>query len=265
MSDRPTFSASDLKKLLATKSSPENVVKLCYSQREVYIKPIKIKDKKEILKSIETKNEVVINKAFDDILEKFVEAVDGQEFTIGELTTQERQQLLVHIKVAASGTNANIMHECPACGEVNQNIKYDLSKMFIKNYVKPDTGEEIIISTLSGTIKVQLGPITRNKEIEIEKHIKRNKITQTTEKNFAMMAAAIKSISIVQDDIETEVSMTMDELIDIFDSLPEKELEKIMNYFKSSDFGAKMPFDFKCQKCGHESEQEVNATVFFIN
>jgi len=263
MSDRPTFSLSDLKKMYATKSSPENAIKLCYSQKEVFVKPLKIKDKKEILKSIESKNETIINKALDEVIEKYAEYADGSDFNVNTLTSQERFQLLVHIRVSAAGTTAKIAHECPACGHINKEIVYDLTSMYVKNYVKPDVGDEI--SLANGNIKVALGPMNREKEIEIERYIKKNKLVSTSEKNFALMAGVIKSISMKQDDIESNVTLSTEETIEFFENLPASELDKLLDYFKNTDFGVKMPFEFTCEKCNHEEQQEVNIAVFFIS
>ncbi len=263
MSDRPSFSLVDLKKVYATKSAPENVIKLCYSQKEVFVKPLKIKDKKEVLKSIETKNEIVINKALDDIIEKYAEYADGSNFDVNKLTSQERYQLLVHIRVSAAGTTAKIAHECPTCGAVNKDITYDLTNMFVKNYTAPESGDEIVLA--NGSIKIKLSPMTREKEIEIERIIKKNKLNSASEKNFALMAGVIRAITMSQDDIESDVKLTTEEMIDFFENLPANELDKILEYFKGTDFGVKMPFDFKCEKCAHESSEEVNIAVFFIS
>jgi hypothetical protein len=263
MTDRPTFSLVDLKKAYATKSSPENAVKLCYTQKEVFVRPLKIKDKKEILKAIESKNETIINKALDEVIEKYVEYSDGSNFNVSTLTSQERFQLLVHIRVSAAGTTAKIAHECPKCGHVNKDITYDLTSMYVKNYTKPETGDSI--SLANGNIKIKLGPMTRDKEIEIEKYVKKAKIATTAEKNFALMAGVIKSITMLQDDIENEVKLSLDETIDFFENLPAIELDKLLDYFKSTDFGVKMPFEFKCEQCNHEGEEEVNIAVFFIS
>jgi predicted RNA-binding Zn-ribbon protein involved in translation (DUF1610 family) len=262
MSDRTPFSITDLKRAFATKSSPEHSVKLCYSQAEVYIKPLKIKDKKEVLKAIESKNEVVINKALDEILEKYCEMVDGTEFSVNKLTSQERQQLLVHIRCAAAGETVKIMHECPTCGHINKDLPYSLKNMVVKNYVKPAGDDTIKLA--NDSIFIKLSPITREKELEIERYVKKNKIVSSTEKNFILMAGVIKSIEMAQDDIRSEVKLSIDELIEFFENLPASELEKISEYFKNNDFGIKMPLDFKCEKCGHEGEEEVNVAVFFI-
>lgn len=263
MSDRPSFNISDLKKLYATSSNAENSTKLCYSQKEVLIKPMKVKDKKEVLKAIESKKENLINKALDNIIEKYVEPVDGSEFEVAKLTTQERHQILVHIRVAAAGDTAKIVHECPNCRHLNKYIEFNLNSLYIQPYKEPNTGNTIDV--LNGAIRIHLNPINRETEMQIESYIKRNKIETTSEKNFALMAGVIGKVEMNQDDFIGEVKMSIDEKIEFFENLSSTEFDKITDYFKQIDFGVKMPFDFKCEKCGHEEEQEVDVAVFFIS
>lgn len=263
MSDRPSFDIKDLKKLYATNSSAETTVKLCYSQREVYIYPMKIKDKKEVLKAIESKKENIINKALDLIIEKYVEPVDGEDFDIKSLTTQERHQILVHIRVAAAGDTAKIVHECPSCQHLNKDIEYNLNDMFVQPYREPETGN--VLEVAGGAIKIYLGPMNRSAELQIESYIKRNKLESASEKNFALMSGVIQKIEITQDDMTGEVTMTVDEKVEFFENLSNTEFDAITEYFKSIDFGVKMPFEFTCSNCGHSEEQEVNVAVFFIS
>ena len=124
-----------------------------------------------LFKVIESKNETIINKALDEIIEKYAEYADGSIFNVNTLTSQERFQLLVHIRVSAAGTTAKIAHECPTCGHVNKDITYDLNSMYVKTYTMPEGGD--IMSLANGNIKLQLGPMTREKEIEIERYIKK--------------------------------------------------------------------------------------------
>ena len=212
--ERTGFDIKDLKKLYASNSSPETTVKLCYSQKEVGIRPMKVKDKKEILKAIESKKENIINKALDNIIEKYVEPVDESDFDIGDLTSPERHQILVHIRVAAAGDTAKIVHECPACAHVNTEIEYNLNDMYVQNYEEPETGN--ILKVAGGAITLHLGPMTRQNEIQVENYLKRKKIQTAAEKNFALMAGVIRKVEMSQDDITAEVKLDIEEKIDFF-------------------------------------------------
>ena len=66
--ERPTFNMSDLKKLYASNSADEMAIDLCFTGRKAFVKPMKVRDKKDILKAIESKDEKLIQKVFDDIV-----------------------------------------------------------------------------------------------------------------------------------------------------------------------------------------------------
>ena len=135
--------------------------------------------------------------------------------------------------------------------------------MYVQSYKEPETGN--FIELAEGAIKVHLGPMTRDTEVQIESYIKKNRIETASEKNFALMSGVIKKIEMNQDDMIGEVTMSVQDRVEFFENLSNKEFEIITEYFKSIDFGAKMPFDFTCEKCGHSEEQEVNVAVFFIS
>lgn len=260
-----TFNAKDLKRLYADNSAARSEIELCYSRNKVLVKALKIKDKKELLKAIESKNENSINKSLDDIIEKYVEYSDGEPVDGKKLTTQERQQLLVNIRLAAGGLeNSKLVHQCPECEHINKNISYNPSTMYVDFYEK-DSETNDFLDLANGQIKVYLGPLFREDEIEIENIIKRKKFETNSEKQFAMLAGVIKKVVAKIDDVESEVELTMQDKMDFFDNLSASDLDKITDYFQKIDFGVKMPFDFRCEKCGHESEENVNIAVFFIS
>jgi len=107
------ISASDLRKLYAqSTTAPQMDIELCYSRKHILVKPLKVKDKKELLKSIESKNEILVNSVLDSIIARYVETIDGSEFNPQDLTTQERQQILVYIRVANGDDECKIAHQC---------------------------------------------------------------------------------------------------------------------------------------------------------
>lgn len=259
--DKPSFKPSDLKKLYATQSGDEIAIDLCFTGRKAYIKPMKVRDKKDILKAIESKDEKLIHKNFDDIIEKYVTLEDNRN--TDDLTVQERYQVLVAIRRAAAGDVAKLAHQCPKCEHINKDIIFDMNNIITKNFEATDTVDSIDVA--NGSIKIILSPIRREDEKKLEKIIFDKKITLTSERQFIMMAGYIHKVVISQNDITSEVSMNMEERIDFFENLRASDLDKITNYIKKTDFGVTLPFNFKCEKCGYTSEEEANVAVFFIS
>lgn len=262
MSDeKPSYNLADLKKFYATSSGDEMAIDLCFTGRKAFVKPMKVRDKKDILKAIESKDEKLIQKNFDDIVEKYVTLEDNRP--IDDLTVQERYQILVAIRRAAAGDEAKLAHQCPKCDHINKDISFDMNNIITKQYEEPESGRTIDVA--GGAIKVILGPIRREVERKLEKIIHDKKMELMSERQFIMMAGYIEKVVMSQNDITSEVPMKIEEKIEFFENLRSGDLEKITKYIKSTDFGVKLPFSFKCDKCGHTSEEEANIAVFFIS
>jgi hypothetical protein len=265
MTDTPKFSIADLKRLQAQEGteSEEIPLELAYHKTTAYIKPLKVKDKKALMKAIETKNEKNIQKNLDNIIEKYV-TFDGSIQGNG-ITVQERFQILTAIRRAAAGDEVKIAHQCPECQKITKEIKYDLSKMYTKEYEAPDEGEDVITSS-GGKIKLYLSPLTREIERDLEDIIYARKIETMSERQFIMLAGAIQKIEIMQDDLVGEVDMKPEDKIEIFENLDTKTLDKVVSYLDKTKHGVHLPFDFKCEHCGYHNEnEEANITVFFIS
>lgn len=260
MTDKPSFSLNDLKKI-QSQSNFEFSVDLCFSGRKAFVRPLKIKDKKDLMKAIESKDEKLIQKNLDLIIEKYVELEDNRP--IDDLTIQERYQILVEIRRASSGDNTYIAHQCPECEHINKDIPFNLQNIYIKPY---DHTINSKISLFNGNVEIILSPLRREVEKKIEKIIFDKKIELTSEKQFLYMAGFIEKVFIKNDDVYGEVSLSIEDKIEFFENLPSSELDKILKYIKESDFGVKLPFNFKCEKCGYHNEnEEANVAVFFIS
>lgn len=259
------FTITDLKKLQAQEGteSEEIPLELAFHKTTAYIKPLKVKDKKALMKSIESKSEKNIQKNLDNIVEKYV-TFEG-DITGDDITIQERFQILTAIRRAAAGDSVKIAHQCPECQKVTRDIEYDLSNTTTIDYTAPENGEDVVVSK-SGNIKLYLKPLTRKDEKELEEIIFARKIETMSERQFIMLAGAISKIEITQDDISGEVDMKAEDKIEIFENLDTKTLDKIVNYLDKTKHGVHLPFSFKCEHCGYTNErEEANITVFFIS
>ncbi len=260
-----SFNISDLKKLYADSSASQNSIELCYSRDKVLVKPLKILDKKELLKSIESKNEDSMNRVLDNIITKYVEYPDGSIVDGSKLTTQERQQLLVQIRLSSNTSETiKLIHQCPKCQHINKDIQYDVSNIFVDFY-EEDKNSLDYFEVADGNIRIHLGPLHRKDEITLQSYIKKKKITSDSEKQFTMLAGVIKKLEMKVDDVFVDVDISTEEKIDFFYKLNASDLDSITSYFEKIDFGVKMPLDFKCKNCDYENEENVNIAVFFIN
>lgn len=260
------FSVADLRKQIAVNDhQPDMEITLCYSGRTVLVKPLKVKEKKELLKSLESKNEILINRVLDDIIESYVTAADANEFNTKELPTQERHQILIYIRAANGDESAKIAHQCPKCEKVTRDIVYNLNKdSYVKNYEEPKEGK--VVTICKGQVEIHYDVIFRHEEMEVEEYIQKHKLKTVSERQFAMVAASIKKIFFNRDGKKVEVTLdSVSDKMEFIEELDSSEFTSITNAIGNLDFGVKMPFDFKCSHCDYTSNEEVNATVFFIS
>lgn len=260
-----TISYDDLKRIFQSKDDvPDTIVDLCFCKRKVKIYPLKVKDKKNILKSLGQGNEDLIDSAFDSIIEKYVEPVDDEPFDIEDLKIQERYQLLAYIRVNSGEGVVKVNHRCPECGEINEGIELDLENLNETHYKEEDEFVEI----LGGKVFVKLAPVSRKTEKLTEKYAKKMKVKDGAEKTFMSIASTIDEIYAIDGDdnrVKVEID-SFEQKYEFFENLPSSELDKILEKAKKFDFGITISFDFKCEHCEHEKEgEEIPVSLFFIS
>lgn len=262
------ISVADLKKLYAQSTTAAQMdIELCYSRKHILVKPLKVKDKKELLKSIESKNEIVVNGVLDDIISRYVETVDGSDFDPKLLTTQERQQILVYIRVANGEDECKIAHQCPKCEAINKNIVFKTESLNLKMYEGDHENVKVSIKSDKSIIVLELGVVTRKDEMDGEEYIKKNKLKTMTDKQFVILSTVIKKAFIQVGNGEAQEVDFKDvgDKVGFIENLRSTDLRLVTDYVESLDFGVTLPFSFKCNACDHESTEEVNVAVFFIS
>lgn len=258
----------DIKKAYYTK--PNNVkLTLCYSGRNVLIRQMKMKDKKEILKTFDKDNdEEIIDTCIDKIIEKYVEDDESNQIKPGSLLEEERQQLFMELrKNATSSEFMTITRNCPKCNHA-QVVKFPFSGIITTNYVKPENISDVIVSQ-NGNVSITIGHLNRSDIIETRKYIKDNNIISDVDKQFISIASSIKQIDVRENDVNRTHIPTLVEKLTFLDNMVLDDFEKIAPYFKGTPyFGSKAKFNFKCENkdCNFAKEdEEVQLVDFFIN
>ncbi len=257
-----SFSFKDLQRV-HSESLSEYTEKLCYHTNiTAHFSALKIKDKKQLLKSIESKDEDAINRNLDVIIEKYVRF--EPEISSDNITVQERYQILTYMRRAAAGDSVRIVHQCPECEKVNTDIDYELSNMKVDMFDNSKDIQNVV--KVGKKISVYLGPMTRKDEKQIEAIIKKKNVKSSTEKHIISLIGIIKKIEMTEDDIVGEVNLSSEEKLEFYENMGQEFIDKVIEYMKSIQCGVKLPFDFTCKHCGyHNSEEEASVASFFIN
>jgi predicted kinase len=259
------ISYQDIKRAYVSKVNAAKTT-LCYSGKYVYVRPIKMKDKKEFLKLMEKENNELLDAFIDNLIEKYVSTGDDTPIDAKTLVDQERHQLLMVIRqLSTTQESIQIDHVCPKCKVLNKNIQFDLTNIIINSFSVP-AGYENTLESKNGNVKFSVGLLTRGEIIEIEKHITDKSIDTKVEKDFVYLASTIKEMYLKIDDIERKYIPTIPERIEFVENLSFDDFDKIRKFFEAcGSFGLSLGFKFKCTDCDYKNEKEEAKIVnFFI-
>lgn len=255
----------DIKKAYAQKATPVQI-KLCYSEKEVNLRPIRMKDKKDFLKVLESTNDTQIDTYIDKLIKTYVSDSEENPLEPASLVDEERRQLLVWLRrISTHAETVNIDHVCPKCNALKEDIVFPLTNIVVEYFKKPEDAENLI-ETKGGNVKFLIGQLTRQENLDINNYYTEAKIESSVEKEFITLAATIKEIYIVMDDISRKHVPSIAERVEFLGNLSLDDFEKINTYFsKCTPFGPKMVFDFKCSACDYaNNKEEVKIVDFFI-
>lgn len=259
------ISFQDIKKAYFDKAQKE-IVQLCYSGKSIQIKPLKIKDKKEFLKYIEQDDKDALDNFIDQLIEKYTLDINEEPIVAKDLVEEEREQILMLLRKISSDIEVmDVDHICPACKQINTNIKFNFSNVHVDYFKKPE-GMDDLLEVGNKRIKFQIAKLTRKDILDVNDYINKNSIKSKVEKEFIYLAATIKEIYLVIDDIEKKYIPKTEEKVKFVEDLKFDDFNKIKEYFeKTVKFGVKANFDFKCIHCQYEGKEEVSLANFFIN
>lgn len=262
-------SFADFKKKVAIQGAtdiPQAVVKLPSNGKRATIRSMKVKEQKEFLKAFEKQDEFLLNEAFDHILAKCVDSIEGDAYDGDVLCVQDRTFLLIKIRQLTSGDKIKIPHFIQEKNKVEQ-VEVDLSQ-FAVVYHEGDVEQEIV---LSDNVKVIVGPVSRKNEKDMEQYLKKKGTANkdsVIERRYCAYAAIIKEIWYTEtkdDKKETnKVDASFGDTVEfITDFNSDKDLKKLDEYVATLDFGIKLKFPVSIEGYQNDNE-EASVLSFFI-
>ena len=261
-----TLKFDDFKKKFAlevNKTIPQDVVELPSSGAKATIRPMKVREQKEVLKALEKRDEFLINEALDGVLSNCVVTVNDEPFDGDKLCIQDRTYLLIRIRQLTTGPKAKISHLSAKTGQVHDNIEIELDKLTVDKYSGKGLTRTLDITE---QIKVHVGPVTRKNEKDIEKYLKSRKDQSLIDRRYAAYAAIIKSISMKEEGSEVfeRLDLTFDQALEFVNQmLGHNELKLLDTYIQEElDFGVRLTFHFKDGE--YENPKEELALISFF-
>lgn len=242
---------------------PSHPVKLPSNGKTALLRPMKVRESKEFLKALEKRDDILINQAFDKILNVCVESIDEEAFDSDSLYLQDRTFLLIKIReISSPDTIIKITHVSNKTKKVYENIEVDIKSLQVKLPTEPITKT----LSLTNNIRITLAPITRKDEKDIEKWLKDTNATESlVAKTYATYSSLIKSIEVKneQGDFEHVNGLDFSKKNEfVTEHLHRRDIDAIETFAPNLDFGLSLKFDF--QEDGEVTSEEVNIINFFM-
>ena len=257
----------DIKSTLAMEKKdtiPQDIVELLSDkQSKATIRPMTVKEQREILKAMEKRDEILINQAFDVILDKCVVNINNQGFDNNKLYIQDRIYLLLKIHRLTNGNKSKITHINPVTGKPVPDIEIDLDECMKLKYCNEKELSKVI--EISPSIRITLEPATRKDEKDIEKYLKGK--DSIIDHRYAALAALIKKIEMKNKETDKfeVIDIKFDDKVSFITdgTLQPTDLKIFEEYAKSIDFGISVKFNFETEEYKNP-EEEANILSFFI-
>lgn len=246
---------------------PQAIVELTADRRRAAIRPMSVKDQKEFLKAMEKQDQYLINQAFDSILERCVDNIEGAPFNGDDLPLQDRTYLLLKIRQQTTGDKTKITHIHPKTGEPVPDVEIDLKEALQVKYFEGTTLTKEL--KLTDNVKVLLGPVLRKDEKELDTWCRKTENKDSiVNRKYASYATLIKKVFYIDPETKTlsEVTdLTFDNKVDIVtDCFDLKQTQEVEDFVKTLDFGATVKFRFDDKNGYVNDNEEVNFISFFI-
>ncbi len=251
---------------------------------KVVYKPVTTGQLKKVLMFETSKDPDVMEKALDEIINECV--VKPENFDAESLYLQDRFYLLLEIRKATKGSRYTFESVCTSCSSQTQQVlnlsSLPIVKLDIAPHKKPvkklgkirevtdEPKEEESVSDwnvikINKDISVRVKITTRKMQRDVLDLI--NRETDLTDmQKMAKMSTLLyaEAIEEIITPVGIDKDLSLEERSEFIDSLLEKDIELISDWFEKHKFGVEFKFDIKCLHCGYKEVKEIPLESFFF-
>ena len=170
---------------------------------------------------------------------------------------EDKNAMLVALRIDAYGEDYQVSIPCPICGETNEK-QIDLSILEHKGL-----GEDVV-TTERGTFEVELPRTGATVELRLLTGNDEKKIAETNKKTkkYGLERPIATQYSHMVSAVNGETEYTA--ISAFVSTLPAFDSRVIRNAYKKLNPDVDMSFDFQCDVCSHEQGMEVPITANFF-
>lgn len=246
------------------KQFSEHLVRLPFQKVDIFYRPLKTREQKVLLKAIESNEDVLINRAFDEVIQAIVTKWNGIRDP-KEMYLKDRFYLLLSSRAKSKSSEIIFTPDCPLCGNKSEKIVLDIDKAEVKEL--PDELRTRKVKLLDGRYSLVLEPPRRKDEIEKDKY-KRDHSDEFKNRQLSIEGFLTEALMIQSVEAEGEKELVdFPHRVQIMDSLTGLDKEKIDEYVNEiSKYGFQnvLPFACNAEGCHYKGEIPVDTSDFLF-
>jgi hypothetical protein len=244
--------------MLPKNTFPTYQVNLISSGKEIEFRPFLVKEQKLLLMASESEDsKTVIN----SIKQTLKNCIITQDVNLDKLPMFDLEHLFLNLRARSVNEIVDLSYKCnnkikDEKGEETTCLgleKFTVNLLEIKPEILPNHNKKI-------TLTDKLGIMMRYPTIELLSSI------QADDTSDLIIQLIVDSVDYIFDGDEIYYSKdtSREELVEFIETLQQKDLDKIKEFFDTSP-KIKKQLDFKCKKCGHEEKIVVEGiNNFFV-
>ena len=237
--------------------TPKYELTIPSSGKVVKYRPFLVKEEKILLIAMESEDEDQMSNAIEEII---TNCVFDPDLDVSKLALFDVEYIFLQLRLKSKGEEVNLSFECEQC---KTSVPVTLNLMDVK-VIKTEGHENNI--KLSNNIGVIMGYPSINLKSKI------NADNTEVENIFQSLVFCLESIY-DEETVYNAKDQTEQEIMDFFESLPEKEFEKIQNFFTTLPV-LKHDLEIKCsaqsgkgkskKKCGYTQTKTLEGLQSFF-
>lgn len=183
-----------------------------------------------------------------------------KSINVEELTSGDRNALMMSIRITGYGTDYPVISTCEKCGN-SEKVNIDLGNLAIKRLsiepIKSGTNEFEYVLPISKK-KVTFGFM--NYEKEKNRDAKINFVKKQSGKNDKSVTTFLEEVILSVDGIKDK-----NKIYHFIQSMPALDSRKLRAYISENEPGIIMEHEYSCGKCEHDNKRniQINSNFFW--
>lgn len=224
-------------------------------------RPFLVKEQKNLLIAMSSKNTPQIYSAFKSIIESCIKSFNGTPLDLNRIPIFDLESMFLQISAKSVGERSTIIEKCKQCQHENE-IDIVIDDVKLKNYAQGDN--KVMLSDSIGIIfKYPSIQDAIDTQFQIENQSDSlNKPASSIESAYRQIVNSIESI-FDANQVYLASDLSKEELTSFLDQITIQQMQKIDEFFKRFPYLA-IDVNYICQNCRTTNQTEIRGLQNFF-